>query len=405
MKTVVVGVSSGIAAYKTIELVKLLRKENVEVFVVMTSHAEKMVHPKEFEKASSNRVYTQLFEKTFDYRLVLKERRVDHIELADRADVMVITPATANVIAKIAHGMADDFLTTVVLATTAPVIVCPSMNVHMWNNPFVQENVAKLKAIGYHIIEPEEGSLACGYEGKGRLPRVETIRDEALRLLRISASLSGRKVIVTAGGTIEKIDDVRYIANRSSGKMGIAIAEECYLRGADVLLVRAGNAIKPNYSIRERTFDTADELLRIIKTQVKQYDVFYHTAAVSDFHLVHPRKGKISSKETLVLQLRPRLKIVSQIKQLQPKIKLIAFKAEWGLSPKKLTAVAREKCKEWRADAVVVNDVSKSDRGFQSDCNEVFIVLPNGKSKKVSLRPKKDVARMIVDYLVAPQII
>src|SRR3989344_2894925 len=202
-KTVVLCITSGIAAYKMLDFIKLLKKEGVDVEVVMTSSATKMLNPKEVEKASGNKVYSELFEKGFDYKNILKIRKVDHIDLADRADVIVIAPATANVIAKIAHGIADDFLTTMVLAANSPIVISPSMNVHMWNNPVTQENVAKLKKRGFIIIPPEKGLLACGYEGSGRLPHIKKIKDEVLRQISYSKSLFGKKIIVTAGGTIE----------------------------------------------------------------------------------------------------------------------------------------------------------------------------------------------------------
>lgn len=192
-KTVILGVGSGIAAYKTLGLIKQLREEEIDVFVVMTDKATKMISPEEFEKTSGHPVYNQLFEKNFDYKKVLEERTVEHIALADKADAMIIAPATANTIGKLAHGIADDFLTTTALAVTAPVIICPSMNVNMWHNPVVQENISKLKELGYHIIHPAKGMLACGYEGVGRLAEIPEIKEEVLRKLKIALSLKGKK--------------------------------------------------------------------------------------------------------------------------------------------------------------------------------------------------------------------
>ena len=182
-KNILVGVCGGIAAYKILDLIKLLKNEGHEVFVIMTKGAAEMISLRDFEKASGNKGYTNLFEKNFDYKEVLKKRKVEHIELADKTDVMVIVPATANIIGKLSHGIADDFLTTTALAITAPIIICPSMNVNMWGNPLVQENLAKLKSVGYQIIEPTSGMLACGYEGVGRLEKIEIIKDEILKQL------------------------------------------------------------------------------------------------------------------------------------------------------------------------------------------------------------------------------
>lgn len=399
-KTVLLGVTSGIAAYKTLDLVKKLREENIDVFVIMTNHAAKMVNPQEFEEVSGHKVSIDLFEKNFDYKNILQERKVDHIELADKADVMIIAPATANILAKLAHGIAEDFLTTTTLAVTAPIILCPSMNVNMWNNPVVQENVTKLKAYGYQIIKPTSGMLACGYEGEGRLADIDNIKQEILTTLNYTKSLAGKKIIITAGGTIEKIDDVRFITNKSSGKMGVALAEECYLRGADVVLLRAKNSVTPRYLIQQKTFNTADELFALIQAEIMTTDLIFHAAAVSDFQLAERVDGKISSATPLNLNFTPRVKISDQIKKINPKIKLIIFKAEYGLSDKELITEAKQKLEQSAAEAVVANDISKNDRGFQSDDNEVIVVRKNGEIKHLPLASKRNIAKGILDYLI-----
>jgi phosphopantothenoylcysteine decarboxylase/phosphopantothenate--cysteine ligase len=398
MKTVLLGVTSGIAAYKCLDLIKQLRIEGVEVFVIMTKSATKMIPLVYFEEASGHKVSVDLFEEGFDYREVLKFRKVEHIQLADAADVMVIAPATANIIAKLVHGLADDFLTTTALAVTVPIIICPSMNVNMWNNPVVQENIEELRKRGFKIIDPDSGMLACGYEGLGRLADISAIKNEVLNKLNFVNSLKGKKIIVTAGGTMEKIDDVRYIANKASGKMGVAIAQECYLRGANVLLLRAKNSVKPRFIIKEELFISAQDLFKLIKKYIKDYDVIYHTAAVSDFSVENSFEGKISSKTELMLKLKPQIKIISQIKKLNSKIRLIAFKAEYTSNKKTLVKAAYEKIKETKADAVVANDVS-NNKGFDVDQNEVYIVSPDGSSKHLPLSSKKEIARGIVDYI------
>lgn len=398
-KTVVVGVSSGIAAYKAIELIKLLKKNDLEIFVVMSQNAVKMISPDDFEKASGNKVFIELFKKGFNFKNVLKNRKVDHVGLADKADLIVIVPATANIIAKIAHGIADDFLTTTLLAVTSPVIICPSMNVNMWQNPLVQQNISKLKNTGYQIIEPVKGMLACGYEGKGRLEDINLINEEIMCQLKRTKSLSGKKVIVTAGGTLEKIDSVRYITNKSSGKMGISIAEECYLRGADVLLLRAKSSVTPRYLITEEVFETADELAKAIQNKISDCDMFFHVAAVSDFQTAGVAYGKISSKKTFNLKLKPRKKILDNLKKLNPKMNLIAFKAEYGLGKSEMIKVAYRRLQEAKADAIVANDISRSDRGFQADTNEVYIVLKNGEYHKIPLSLKREVASELVDFV------
>lgn len=396
-KSIILGITSGIAAYKSLELITALRQAGLNVFVIMTHQATRMISILDFEKASGHKVFIELFEKGFNYKNILKSRIVDHIQLADQASLMVIAPATANIIAKLACGLADDFLTTTALAMTCPIIICPSMNVHMWNNPLVQANITKLKLAGYQIVKPDKGMLACGYEGVGRLAEIGMIKNEVLNTLKHSQSLTGRKIIVTAGGTMEKIDDVRYITNRSSGKMGLAIAEECYRQGATVLLLQSKTAVKTNYPIQAFEFSSAKELLVLVKKHVKNYDLFYHVAAVSDFSVANQIIGKLSSKKKIIITLKPQVKILDLIKKLNPKIKLIAFKAEATSNKEKLIQTALAKLKAVNAEVIVANDVSKEEIGFESDKNEVYIVFPDGSSKFIPLNFKSEVAQSIVE--------
>ena len=397
-KTVLVGISSGIAAYKTLDLIEILLQNNLNVEVIMTVHASHMVPTSMIENLTKKKVHMHLFKKDFNHKKILSERKVDHIELADKTDLMVIIPATANVIAKLSHGIADDFLTTTFLEVTSPVILCPSMNVHMWTNPITQENVSRLKNFGYQIVEPTSGMLACGYEGEGRLEDIQIIKDEILANLKYSSSLKGKKIIVTSGGTKEKIDDIRYITNRSSGKMGAALADTCYQRGGDVLLLRAKGAVKTRFPIPEKTFETADELFSLIKQHIQKYDICYHVAAVSDFKVDHV-KGKISSKKKIILGLKPRMKILDQIKKLNSRIRLIGFKAEFGLDDKALIKAAYKKLKESKADLIIANNVGRSDRGFQADMNEVIIVRNKNDCEKILLKQKKEIAENIVNFV------
>ena len=396
----VLGVTSGIAAYKSLELLKSLRKKGIHTVVAMTESATKMVSKEEFQEASGSKVYVDLFETGFSYKDILELRKVDHIALADEADVVVIAPATANIIAKIAHGIADDFLTTMLFATRASVIICPSMNVHMWENPLLQENVARIKKLGYQIIDPEEGALACGYQGKGRLAHIRKIEKSIIHTFQAKNRLRGKKIIVTAGATIEKMDDVRFISNKSSGKMGVAIAKECYLQGANVLLLRSETSIGSGFPIAEKLFETTDQLVQLVQTYVPSHDVMFHAAAVSDFQVAKSRKGKVLTNKNLVLTFKPTKKIITNIKKLNPKIKLIAFKAEFGLSEKSVYRIAKNKMIESRADAIVVNDVSRKDRGFLVDTNEVFLLTKDGRRKKIPLASKREIALRLVDFLV-----
>lgn len=398
-KTIILGITSGIAAFKTLELIAFLKKEDLNIIVIMTHSATHMISPEEFERASGNKVRVELFEKEFDYKRILKTRTVDHIKLADSASLFAIVPATANTIAKLAHGTADNFLTTTALATKAPILVFPSMNVNMWNNPIVRENIEKLKQRGLHVVDPSEGPLACGYKGKGRLPDILEIKKEIMKFLTYSRSLQGKKIIVTAGGTREPIDNVRSITNKSSGKMGAALADECFLRGADVLLLRSKYAVEPRYAICQKTFETSADLFGLIKNTIRQYDCIFHTAAVSDFSVQNKKRGKISSDIPTNLSLVPSPKIIQEIKQWNPNIKLIAFKAEYELKEQGLIEKAAAKMKMSHADCMVANDVGKANRGFESDTNEVFVLLKN-KTIKIPLDTKQRVASSLINLLV-----
>ncbi|MGI8420299.1 MAG: bifunctional phosphopantothenoylcysteine decarboxylase/phosphopantothenate--cysteine ligase CoaBC [Candidatus Levyibacteriota bacterium] len=404
-KTIILCITGGIAAFKALELIKNLRKDGYATIVIMTKSATQMIDPKEFKKVSGNDVYSDLFEENFDYKTVLAKRQVDHIQVADAAALFVILPATANIIAKIAHGIADDFLTTSILATKAPVLFCPSMNVNMWTNPIVQENLTKIKRQGYYVIDPDSGALACGYEGKGRLADLKKITEEIHDQMRKTEELKGKRIIITAGGTIEPIDDIRFITNRSSGKMGAALAEACYQRGADVLLLQAKHAVSPRFPIIQHTFETADELEALIRTYCPHYDICFHAAAISDYSLASQQKGKLSSSHKLSLDLVPREKTLTVIKRANPSLKLIAFKAEWDVHEKEFSIIASKKIKQFNLDAILANDMSKKNHGFEVDTNEVFIFLKNGEKKKFPLTTKRELAGQIIDYFTRKKLL
>lgn len=397
--TVVIGITSGIAAYKIVDLIKILKNKNIEVEIIITSSAEKMFGAEMFENASGKKVYKDLIPEGFDYQQVLKNREVEHIKLADSASLFVIAPATANLIAKVAVGIADDFLTTTLLAATAPVLVCPSMNVHMWTNPIIQENLEKLKCRGYSVMEPDSGELACGYKGIGRLAEPEKIAGEIFRILSDRGKLRGKKIIVTAGGTSEAIDAVRTITNRASGKMGAALAEECHQQGAEVLLIRSNTAVSSRFNLKEETFETAKDLENLIEKYSKSYDYLFHTAAVSDFVPEKKSDTKLDSGKSYSLKLNPAPKIISQIKKWNPKIKLIGFKAVFKLPEKDLIQAGRGKLKESHSDYIIVNDVGKEGVGFAVDTNEVYIISPKGLEVKIEKASKKEIAGKILDYI------
>ncbi len=399
MKTVVFGITGGIAAFKLEEVISSLLHKDFSVEVIMTEAAKALTDEKTLEKIIGKKVHSNLFSSPIDREDILKKRSVEHIDLADKADLLVIAPATANIIAKLASGIADDYLTTVVLAASCPVVIFPSMNVHMWNHPITQQNIQKLKTAGYLIIDPDTGLLACGYEGKGKLPKPEAIVMEIEHLLSKKNILQGQKVLVTAGATREAIDDVRFITSPATGKMGAALADQLYLLGADVTFVHAENAVEPRYLVQKRSFISADDLSEILEKEVPHTDIIFHTAAVSDFS-VSKISGKISSDEETTIHLIPRKKILSQIKQWNPKSLLIGFKAEAGISEKELIARAKKRMLESGADFMIANEVGKEDRGFASDTNEVFIILKNGETIKISLTSKREVAKKIVEAVV-----
>ena len=379
MKTVVVGITGGIAAYKIPQLIRLLKAQSLDVEVILTQSAKNFVRAKEITRITGHKVFKDLFAKNFDYQKVLKQRKVDHIDLADKADLVVIVPATANLLAKLAYGLADDFLTTTVLATKAPVIICPAMNVNMWQHPAVKANLDKVQALGYEIIPPVAGMLACGYEGLGRLEDLEKIAAAIKARLKTTTSLKGKRILITAGATREPIDSLRFITNPSSGKMGVALARAAARRGAEVKLLLA-----------QRDFVTANQLVRLVKRLAAKYDIMFHTAAVGDFSPEPVRKGKLSSKKQLTLRLQPTLKILSQIKKFNPKICLVGFKADFGVKPARLQP---------DVDATVINDVSRKDIGFASDNNEVRLVLPGDQVKKIAKASKAVVAERLIAAL------
>ena len=388
MKTVVVGITGGIAAYKIPQLIRLLKAQSLDVEVILTQSAKNFVRAKEITRITGHKVFKDLFVKNFDYQKVLRQRKVDHIDLADKADLVVIVPATANLLAKLAYGLADDFLTTTVLATKAPVIICPAMNVNMWQHPAVKANLDKVQALGYEIIPPVAGMLACGYEGLGRLEDLEKIAAAIKARLKTTTSLKGKRILITAGATREPIDSLRFITNPSSGKMGVALARAAARRGAEVKLLLA-----------QRDFVTANQLVRLVKRLAAKYDIMFHTAAVGDFSpepgrraiaLSASRRGKLSSKKQLTLRLQPTLKILSQIKKFNPKICLVGFKADFGVKPARLQP---------DVDATVINDVSRKDIGFASDNNEVRLVLPGDQVKKIAKASKAVVAERLIAAL------
>ena len=399
-KHIVIGITGGIAAYKVLGLVEKLRESNAIVHVIMTKSATMLVDAKDFEKASRNPVQSDLFFPNVDYKDYLKKNKpINHISLADTADLFLICPATANIIGKIANGIADDLLSTTKMATNAPVLICPAMNVKMWKNPIMQENVSKLRKLRYEFVDPEYGILACGYKGVGRLANPGNILERIKLMMARRSDLKDKKILVTAGATSEEIDPVRVITNKSSGKMGVYIAEEAFLRGADVTLIRGANSVEPQYHFNDIKIYSVKDLFDKIKKNIKNADIMIHAAAVSDFTINGKSKGKIRSSQNLHLELTPTTKIFENIKKLNKKILLVGFKAEYNVSDKELVDRAYGLLKSADADFVVANDVSKQGRGFDVETNEVFIVDKNKKAVHLGLADKRAIGNGILNEI------
>ncbi len=399
-KNIIIGVTGSIACYKVLDLIGELRKSGANVYVIMTKSATKLVDIKDFEKISGNEVQTDLFLPNIDYKDYIKKNKpINHISLADIADLFLICPATANIIGKIANGIADDLLSTSIMATNAPVLICPAMNVKMWKNPIMQENAKKLKNLNYEFVEPEYGELACGYKGIGRLADLDKIAERIKIAVERRSDLKGKKILVTAGATSEEIDPVRVITNKSSGKMGVYIAEEAFLRGAEVTLIRGANSVEPQYHFKDIKIYSVNDLFNEIKNSIKDADVVIHAAAVSDFTIENQSNKKIKSNENLNLELTPTTKIFENIKKMKKDIFLIGFKAEYNVNKTILVNRAYELLKSADADFVVANDVGKKGRGFDVETNEVFIVSKNKAAKHVNLADKRAIGNKILDKI------
>jgi len=387
---VVLGVTGGIACYKAVELVRLLVKNGFKVRVIMTRGAMEFVTPLTFQTLSGNPVATETFSLT-------QESEIGHINLADSADLFVIAPATANVIGKLASGIADDLLTTVLMATQAPVLLAPAMNIHMYENVIVQENLRKLRRVGYHIMDPAEGYLACGYEGKGRLPDPEKISDEIERLLR-KKDLAGENFLITAGPSREPLDPVRYISNRSSGKMGYALARAALRRGATVALVSGPTALEPPSGARLIEVNTAAEMREAVLKEYPHSSAVIMAAAVADYHAVAPSGQKIKrGVGDLELRLIPNPDILKELGQNKDGKWLVGFAAE----TENLTANAQKKLHEKNLDIVIANNVAEEGSGFDGDTNVGTIIDRTGAVRSLPLMSKDDLADCIYDHYLA----
>jgi phosphopantothenoylcysteine decarboxylase/phosphopantothenate--cysteine ligase len=369
---VTVGVSGGIAAYKAAELVRALQKQALDVHVVMTQAAQQFVRPLTFAALTGHRVITGLWEGDGETPNVASS--IEHIAEAQSLDALVIAPATANVLARMAHGLADDFLTTLYLATPAPVIVAPAMNLQMWEHPATQANIATLRARGVRIVPPENGPLACGMTGNGRLAEINPIVNAVLQALHRRHDMEQEMVLVTAGGTREPIDPVRYLGNRSSGKMGYALADAARQRGARVLLISAPTRLQPPAGCDVVPVVTAEEMRAAVMERLPQATMVIKAAAVADFRPRIRAEQKIKRTGPITLELEPTSDILAEIVQhRRPETLVLGFAAETNQPLEH----ARGKLASKGADAIVLNDVSRTGIGFDSDRNAVTFLTPS----------------------------
>jgi phosphopantothenoylcysteine decarboxylase/phosphopantothenate--cysteine ligase len=386
-KTIVLGITGGIAAYKAVDLASKLTQAGAKVETVMTEAAQKLITPLTLRNITRRPVVTDMFEMASEYS-------VEHIALAEAADAVIIAPATANTIARLAAGIADNTLGCIVLATRAPVIIAPAMNDIMYKNTVTQENVGKLKARGFAVIEPEYGRLASGKMGKGRLPETSKLIEAIERALGQNKDLEGKCIVVTAGGTREPIDPVRHIGNRSSGRMGYALAEAAYERGAEVTLISANVSLEKPDGVEIIKVQTAAEMKKAVAGAVKKADALVMAAAVADYRPEANAKSKIKkeSKRDLTLKLVKTPDILSEVKGNFIKV---GFAAE----SENLIANAKKKLVTKGMDMVVANDITEPDAGFDVDTNRVVIIDKKGKTEELPLMSKREVADRVLDRM------
>ncbi len=393
---VALGVTGGIAAYKAAELVRVLQDKGLEVQVIMTRNARRFVTPLTLASLSGRKVITDMFATSGGEPNV--ESAIEHIAVAQNIDALVVAPATANIIAKIARGIADDFLTTLCLATRAPLIIAPAMNVNMWENSATQENLDILRGRGATILDPDEGYLACGMTGPGRLASVETIARALFDTLGIREDLRDEKVLVTAGRTEEPLDAVRYLSNRSSGKMGYALAEASRRRGARVSLVSGPASLEPPQGVHFERVRTAEEMAEAVLRHLDESSVVLMAAAVADFRPAESQNGKIKKRDGFsTIKVEPTRDILAEIaRRRRPSQVVVGFAAE----AERVLENASRKLREKGLDLIVANDVTREGAGFEVDTNIVTLIFPDGREIPLDKMSKLDVAKRVLDQVV-----
>ncbi|MBR5337409.1 MAG: bifunctional phosphopantothenoylcysteine decarboxylase/phosphopantothenate--cysteine ligase CoaBC [Lachnospiraceae bacterium] len=389
-KTVVLGVTGSIAAYKTANLASMLVKQHADVTVIMTENATNFINPITFETLTGNKCLVDTFDRSFQYS-------VEHVALANKADVVMIAPATANVIAKLAHGIADDMLTTTVLACKCKKIVAPAMNTNMLDNPMTQDNIHRLRKYDFEIIEPAKGRLACGDEGAGKLPSEEVLFAHILREILYEKDMAGKKVLITAGPTIESIDPVRYISNHSTGKMGYALARVCAYRGAEVTLVSGRCALAIPEFVKTIEVVSAEDMFEAVEAVYEDMDIVIMAAAVADYTPVNVSDSKIKKKEgDITIPLKRTQDILKYVGEHK---KPGQFICGFAMETDDLVANATAKLESKKADMIVANSLREPGAGFATDTNIVTLITKDN-TQRLTCLPKDTVASVIVDEIL-----
>ena len=392
---ITLGVTGGVAAYKAAELVRRLQQDDFTIQVVMTRGAREFVTPLTFAALSGQKVITDLFAESGGEANL--ESAIEHIAVAQRTDLLLVAPATADILAKFARGIADDFLTTLYLASTSPVVMAPAMNVNMWNHPATQENIELLRARGVKIVDPDEGYLACGMTGAGRLAGQEAIVAAVHQALHAIRDLAQEKVLVTAGPTRENLDPVRYLTNRSSGKMGYAVADAAIRRGAQVILVSGPTSLETPSGVERIDVQTAEDMYRAVLDKVSSCSIAIFAAAVADYRPAEPNRQKIKrNQESMTLSLEPTPDILASVARNKGERLIVGFAAE----TEHVAENARKKLASKNADLIVANDVSAQGAGFDLDTNIVTLFARDGRDLVLPRMTKSEVAQRILDEVV-----
>ncbi|HKQ87607.1 MAG TPA: bifunctional phosphopantothenoylcysteine decarboxylase/phosphopantothenate--cysteine ligase CoaBC [Candidatus Acidoferrales bacterium] len=397
---IALGVTGGVAVYKAAELVRRLQDEGLDVQVVMTRAAQEFITPLTFAALTGKKVITEMFGADSAAPANV-ESAIEHMAVAQRIDLLLVAPATADILSKFAHGAADDFLSTLYIATKAPVLVAPAMNVNMWEHPATQENLATLRVRGVHVVDPDEGYLACGMTGAGRLAATDSIVRKVSDVLGLRKDLAGQTVLITAGPTREDLDPVRFLTNRSSGKMGYAIAEAALRRGARTILVSGPVELDPPAGVDWVPVRSTEEMRSAVMTRAPEATILIMAAAVADYRPAAIHANKIKRSEgRITLDLEPTADILAELGRVKGGSVVVGFAAETN----RLVENARGKLQRKGADMIVANDVTQEGAGFDTDTNIVTLVLRDGRDIPLPKMTKREVADKILDQALALKI-